>query len=44
MRAPEETREAIPSFHPQANGLAAISEQIKRSLDPAGILNPRRLA
>jgi len=42
--APEETREAIPAFHPQTKALTAIAEQIKRSLDPAGILNPGRLA
>lgn len=44
VRAPEATRDAIDSFHPQEEALAAIAEQIKRSLDPAGILNPRRLA
>ena len=44
LRASDETREAVSAFHPQAKALAAIAEQIKRSLDPAGILNPGRLA
>ena len=44
VRAPEETREAIPSFQPQAKVLATIEQQLKQALDPAGILNPARLA
>lgn len=43
MRAPEETREAIESFHPQEKALAALTEQTRQSLDPAGILNRDRM-
>lgn len=44
LRASTETRAAVPAFHPQTEALTAIAEQIQRSLDPAGILNPGRLA
>ena len=43
MRAPEETRELLASFHPQANALTTIAEHIKKSLDPVAILSPGRL-
>jgi len=44
IRASEETRESVPPFAPESGALAAISERLKREFDPAGLLNPGRLA
>jgi glycolate oxidase FAD binding subunit len=44
VRAPKQTRESISAFHPQVKSLAALAEQLRKSLDPAGIFNPARLA
>ncbi|MFO1147623.1 MAG: glycolate oxidase subunit GlcE [Alsobacter sp.] len=43
VRAPDEVRAAVAVFEPLAPALAAVSAGIKRSFDPAGILNPGRM-
>jgi glycolate oxidase FAD binding subunit len=43
VRADEETRRAVPVFEPQAAPLAALTARVKRSFDPAGVLNPGRM-
>ncbi|MGB8623062.1 MAG: FAD-binding protein [Paracoccaceae bacterium] len=40
VRAGEETRAAIPVFHPEPAPMAAISAGLRREFDPRGILNP----
>jgi len=44
IRAAPDVRAAIPVFHPQTAGLAAISARLKASFDPSGVLNPGRMA
>jgi len=43
IRAAEDIRRAIDVFHPQAPGLAALSERVRASFDPKTILNRGRL-
>ena len=43
VRADAPTRAARAVFQPQAAGLAALTERIKRAFDPAGVLNPGRM-
>lgn len=43
IRAAEDIRRAIDVFHPQAPGLAALSERVRASFDPKIILNRGRL-
>lgn len=43
VRAPDEVRAAVDAFEPPVPALFAVSEGIKRSFDPAGILNPGRM-
>ncbi len=43
VRAPDEIREKIPVFEPQAPALEAVSRRLKESFDPHGILEPRRM-
>jgi glycolate oxidase FAD binding subunit len=43
FRAPETLRSRVAVFHPQPEGLAALSRRLKLSLDPAAILNRGRL-
>ena len=43
IRAPEETRAAVPVFQPQPAPLAALTRRIKEGFDPKGILNPGRM-
>ena len=43
VRADAPTRAARAVFQPQAAGLAALAERIKRAFDPAGVLNPGRM-
>jgi glycolate oxidase FAD binding subunit len=43
VRAPDEVRAAVDVFEPPVPALKAVSEGIKRSFDPAGILNPGRM-
>ena len=44
LRADEGTRRAVDVFHPQAKGVAALSERVRQSFDPKSILNRGRLA
>ncbi|MGY8667934.1 FAD-binding protein [Bradyrhizobium sp. UFLA05-109] len=43
VRAPEEVRRNVDVFHPQAPGVAALSERVRVSFDPKTILNRGRL-
>lgn len=43
VRAPKATRAAIPVFQPQEAGLAALTQRVKDSFDPRGVLNPGRM-
>jgi glycolate oxidase FAD binding subunit len=43
LRAPETVRSAIDVFHPQAPGVAALSQRVKHSFDPRNILNRGRM-
>ncbi len=43
IRADEAVRAAVPVFHPQGPGLAALNARIKQSFDPLGVLNPGRM-
>lgn len=43
VRAPEAIRAAVPVFHPQPPGLAALSARVKAQFDPKGVLNPGRM-
>ena len=40
VRASEETRRAVPVFHPEPAPLAAITTGLRARFDPCGILNP----
>ena len=44
VRAPGALKEAVPVFHPQPAGRAALGRRIGDGFDPAGILNPGRMA
>lgn len=43
VRAPAEVRACVPVFQPQPAPLAALTRRIKKSFDPAGVLNPGRM-
>jgi glycolate oxidase FAD binding subunit len=43
LRASEQVRRNIEVFHPQPAGLAALSERVRVSFDPKGILNRGRM-
>jgi glycolate oxidase FAD binding subunit len=43
IRAAEDVRRAVEVFHPQAPGIAALSERVRASFDPKSILNRGRL-
>jgi glycolate oxidase FAD binding subunit len=43
IRASDEVRRNVDVFHPQADGLAALSERVRLSFDPKNILNRGRL-
>jgi glycolate oxidase FAD binding subunit len=43
LRAPAEVRRNVDVFHPQTEGLAALSERVRRSFDPKGVLNRGRM-
>jgi len=43
IRAPEEVRRTIDVFQPQAVGLAALGERVRKSFDPKSILNRGRM-
>ena len=44
VRAPDETRLAVPVFQPQPEPVAALGRRLKESFDPRGILNPGRMS
>lgn len=43
MRAPAAVRTVVAPFQPQAPGLAALSERVRRQFDPQGLFNPGRM-
>jgi glycolate oxidase FAD binding subunit len=43
LRADEGTRRTVDVFHPQAKGVAALSERVRLSFDPKSIFNRGRL-
>jgi glycolate oxidase FAD binding subunit len=43
VRAAEDVRRSVDVFHPQAPGVAALSERVRASFDPKSILNRGRL-
>lgn len=43
VRAPAAIRAKVDVFHPQEDGVAALSRRVKDSFDPKGILNPGRM-
>jgi glycolate oxidase FAD binding subunit len=43
LRAAEEVRRHIDVFHPGSGGVAALSERVRQSFDPKGILNRGRM-
>jgi glycolate oxidase FAD binding subunit len=43
LRASEGVRRTVDVFHPQTEGLAALSERVRQSFDPKGVLNRGRL-
>jgi glycolate oxidase FAD binding subunit len=43
IRAAEDVRRSVDVFHPQAQGVAALSERVRASFDPKAILNRGRL-
>jgi len=43
IRAPEAVRAAVPVFQPPPPALAALTQRVKESFDPKGLLNPGRM-
>src|SRR5450631_3452669 len=43
LRGSEQVRRNVDVFHPQTSGLAALSERVRNSFDPRGILNRGRM-
>lgn len=43
LRASEDVRRDVDVFQPLATGLAALSERVRRSFDPKGVLNRGRM-
>jgi glycolate oxidase FAD binding subunit len=43
IRAAEDVRRSVEVFHPQAPGIAALSERVRAGFDPKSILNRGRL-
>ncbi|MGU3494513.1 glycolate oxidase subunit GlcE [Xanthobacteraceae bacterium A53D] len=43
VRATEAERAAVPVFQPLDSALAALTQRVKQSFDPAGILSPGRM-
>ncbi len=44
IRASAEARATVPSFHPEEEAVALLSQRVKQSFDPAGIFNPGKMA
>lgn len=43
MRAPDAVRAVVPVFEPESAAVAALTQRIKASVDPAGVINPGRM-
>lgn len=43
IRAPAAVRAAVDVFQPEGSGLRALSQRVKESFDPKGVLNPGRM-
>jgi glycolate oxidase FAD binding subunit len=43
VRASEAVRASVPVFQPQPAPVAALTERVRASLDPAGVFNPGRM-
>ena len=43
MRAPTWLRREVEPFEPQPAALRGLTERVKRSFDPKGVLNPGRM-
>jgi glycolate oxidase FAD binding subunit len=43
LRASEAVRRNVDVFHPQTEGLAGLSERVRQSFDPKGVLNRGRM-
>jgi glycolate oxidase FAD binding subunit len=43
LRASDEVRRKVDVFHPQLPGVAALSERVRQSFDPRGVLNRGRM-
>jgi glycolate oxidase FAD binding subunit len=43
IRAPASVRAAVDVFQPEEPGLRALSQRVKESFDPKGVLNPGRM-
>ena len=43
IRASEQVRRNVDVFHPQAGGVAALSQRVRHSFDPKIILNRGRM-
>jgi glycolate oxidase FAD binding subunit len=43
LRASDDVRREVDVFHPLAAGLAALSERVRQSFDPKGVLNRGRM-
>lgn len=43
IRAPAAVRAAVDVFQPEGPGLRALSQRVKESFDPKGVLNPGRM-
>ncbi|MGN7292193.1 glycolate oxidase subunit GlcE [Rhizobium sp. SAFR-030] len=44
LRASEAMRETVPAFQPLPPAVAALTERVRASLDPAGVFNPGKMA
>lgn len=44
IRGPEDVRRVIDVFHPQAPGVAALGDRVRKSFDPRNILNRGRMS
>jgi len=41
-RAPEAFRQAVPTLHPQADGVAALEQRVRAAFDPMGVFDTGR--
>jgi glycolate oxidase FAD binding subunit len=40
--APDDTRAAIPAFHPEPPAVTALSRRVREAFDPAGVFETGR--